>query len=110
MAIDFDALVLAPLQGIFGIAVTINPVASQRGAAPYQSRGVFASRSLPIAVDDGAIVADQQTTLGIRLADYPAAPLANDRFTINGVTYEAIDVHADGQGGAEVGLRKVEPA
>jgi len=118
--IDFDALVLAPGQGIFAIPVTINPVASQRGVAPYPARGVFASRSLPIAVEDGAMLSDQQTTLGIRFADFPAPPAANDRITLdpaaaklaNAVAgiYEVIAVHADGQGGADLPLRLIKPA
>jgi hypothetical protein len=107
--IDFDALVLAPCEDTFAIPVTVTPIASQRGAPPYAARGIFASRALQIAVEDGAMLADQQTTLGIRFADFPVPPLADDRFVIKGVTYEAITVHPDGQGGADIPLRRIEP-
>lgn len=108
--IDFDALVLAPCEDTFGKPIMVSPIASQRGRPPYAARGIFASRAQPVALEDGATYSDQLTTLGIRFADFPVPPVANDRITIGGVVYEVIAVHADEQGGAELPLRRVAPA
>ena len=95
--------------GIFGRVVEIDPHVSQPGAAPYQARGIFSSRPVQFQLQDGAILSDQQTTLGIRLEEFAVPPTNRDRVIIDGVTYWVGDTSLDGQGGATITLRRTEP-
>ncbi len=120
--IDFDALVLLPAMTTFAGPVTITPVKSQPGAAPYPARGSFASKPIEIALEGSDDYhRAQQLTLGIRLSEFaaqPAPPKQGDTMartagvplssgTLPDGTFEIYDVELDGQGGAVLTLRKV---
>lgn len=109
MPVDFSALVLAPAQAVFGRPITVDPLASQPGAAPYAARGIFSSRPIQVPGLDGTYTSDQETTLSIRLADYDVPPHARDLIIIDGTKYAAGDTHVDGQGGMTITLRKLVP-
>ena len=70
---DFDGNVLTPLQNTYSRPITINPVVSQPGAAPYAGRGVFATGPVDIATAAVAdlVFSDQRTSIWVRMAEYP---------------------------------------
>jgi hypothetical protein len=119
MGIDFATLVLEPCFAVFSIPVTIDPIKSQPGAAQYAARGIFSSGSNNYLLADGAVVSDQKTTLGIKLADFTVPPMLRDHVIIDGMllplamrfngiaTYWISDMPLDGQGGATLTLRLV---
>ena len=112
---DFPDLVLGPCMDAFALAVTVAPAKSQPGAPFYSGvRGVWASK--PVVIETGTgFHSTNQPTLGIRLADwdaigqpYPAQgdfiSVANDPASIS---WEVMDIRPDGQGGADMELRRV---
>lgn len=114
--IDFDALVLKPAGDVFSIAVTYEPLVSQPGAPAFPVRGVYSSTALDVELQDGAIFSDQQTSLGVRLADFAAYPDEGDLVTMMepshptfGRQYWVGDLDEDGQGGGMLMLRYKEP-
>lgn len=112
--IDFDALVLNPLEGVFSLRVRFYPEATRPGTGPYNGRGVFSSGPVDVAMEDGQIFSDQQTTLGIRNADFTNMPGRGDIVHIlegpnTGKRYWIGDVDADGQGGSTLLLRTEQP-
>ena len=107
MAVDFDTLVLGPSMDVFSEPITITPIVSQPGQPTYQARGVFSSRPVDIATEDGGVVSDMQTTLGIRLSEFVVPPSAGDQTTVKGTLYTVEDPDEDGQGGSKLTLRKV---
>lgn len=120
MPIDFDALVLGPCMATFGEPITVDPLASQPGQAPYQSTGIFSSRSYEVSLPDGSLMMTQITTLGVQLSQFVIPPAERDVITVGGlpgsppsrpypVQYIAADVQKDGQGGMTMTLRKQVP-
>jgi hypothetical protein len=123
MPVDFSALVLSPCMNTFAIAVMINPIKSQPLAAPYPARGVFSSDQTSVMLENGAVLSDQVTTLGIRRSDkradgtpmWVALPMRGDgcvTLDAAGVPVEnfwVADIDADGQGGHMLSLRKEKP-
>jgi hypothetical protein len=121
MPINFSNLVLRPCEATFAIAITVDPVASRPGGEPYDTRGIYTSRTLDVQSMDGAVLRDAQNTLGIRLADVtdgppPAArdivalvPPAEWEWPWPGQRFIIDDFVTDGQGGAVMHLRKVAP-
>lgn len=109
--IDFDALVLAPTVGAFARPVRVNPGL----AAAFDARGVWASRSVDVATEDGGVLNTRVLTLGIRLSEWQAPPKKRMRIEIpaaGSLPAEGIlqvdDVDLDGQGGASLTLKRAE--
>jgi hypothetical protein len=77
------------------------------GAAAFQITGVFdrAYREITL-LDDNAAASTVTPVLGVRLADFPAPPVPNDRVTIAsvGLTYVVRNVQPDGHGWAKLML------
>lgn len=123
MPVDFSALVLAPNMGTFAIDVMIDPIKSQPLAPPYRARGILTSQQVNVVLENGAVLSDQQTTLGIRRADkhadgttmWVALPMRGDgcaTLDTAGVPIENFwiaDIDADRQGGHKLQLRKEKP-
>ncbi|UGY13744.1 hypothetical protein HAP48_0035010 [Bradyrhizobium septentrionale] len=112
MGIDFDNLVLGPTVGTFGVPFVWYPSKSRPGNAPVPVSGVYSSAALNVEMADGQVFSDQQTTMGIRLSDWPWQPVRGDRFLhqASGIMYWQSDISLDGQGGATLQLRATEPA
>ncbi|WP_166304290.1 head-tail joining protein [Bradyrhizobium sp. 2S1] len=116
---DFSSLVLAPGMNAFARVCTFYPRVSQASTvsadnpngAPYVGRGVYSSRPVDVQMQDGTIFSDQETSLGIRLAEFPVAPEIGDRIKVDGIDglYWVGDVDTDGQGGATILLRNTAP-
>lgn len=104
MAVDFDALVLAPCIATYGEAVVYTP----QGHAAFGLSGVFDSAHSTIDFTEGAPVSTMTPVLGVRLADFPPsiAPLQGDGPVLcRGVAYLVADVEPDGHGGAKLILK-----
>lgn len=116
MAIDFSRLVMGPAVVTFGEAVTCRPVASGFGMAPFAARGIFDALREIVEMRfqdardnyDGVPVTSQAPVLGIRLSDWPVTPKKGDEVTIRGALYRVWDVQPDGQGKADLILRKID--
>jgi hypothetical protein len=116
--IDFDAVVLNPLEDIFSIVVIFTPLVSQPGAPPFTLRGIFSSDPYDVQMQDDTIFSDQQTSLGIRWRDFPGVvipdrgdlvEITDSRHPYFGHRYWIGDVDDDGQGGAKLLLRTQHP-
>jgi hypothetical protein len=116
MAVDLDALVLEPATDVFSIEVTYSPLISAPGVPDFVTRGVFSSNFLDVEMLDSAIFSDQETSLGVRLREFPAEPQEGDKVTITEATHWAFGkafwvgtCKEDGQGGGLLLLRKQFP-
>jgi hypothetical protein len=122
MPINFANLVLRPCEDTFAIAITVDPIGSRPGRAPYTFRGIWTSKAFEVMSMDGGVLSDHQTTIGIRLADIddggapPAArdivtvqPPAEWKWSFEGQRFLVDDLRPDGQGGAVMQLRKIAP-
>jgi len=107
MAINWDALVIGPLEGIFGEPITYTPV----GGVLFATSGVFDDAFHKDAFfDDGSVgVQTTSPTLGVRLSSFTSPPLQNDRVFVVSVntTYVVREVHPDGHGWVKLVLNKV---
>jgi len=109
MSVNWDALVIGPLQSIFAEAEKISYF-PQTGN-PLQITGVFDKGYHKDKIfDDGSVgVTTESPTLGIQLSQFPNLPLQNDRLSIVSVntTYVVREVRLDGHGGARLLLNRV---
>lgn len=95
--IDWDAMVLSPLQGVFGEPVTYTTVTGQS----LGITGVFdeAYRAVD-GLGSSIYTSTAQPVLGIRAAELPFPPQQGDQITVqrDNATYSVADVHPDGHG------------
>jgi hypothetical protein len=112
MAVDFSSQLYAICQSEFGRTVTITPNVSQPSGAAYVNRGIFDTRELNVVMDDGSILADQETILDILAADYPIFPQQGDLVQVDDIYLSGelaqggsfIVVKATHNGGGEITL------
>ncbi len=104
--IDFAGLVLAPAMAVFGRPISVTPLASQPGVSAYPARGIYALKPVQILLEDGTVQSTNQPTLGIRLPDFAVAPKQQDLVAFDLGSFVVTDVVPDGQGGADMVLRK----
>jgi hypothetical protein len=114
MGIDFSTLVYLPGYDVFARDVSISPVVSQPTATAYTARGVYSTRELDVAAEDGSIVQDQQTILDVRDAEFGVVPMQGDHVTIPADgnnpalgDFEIINAVVDGGGETTLTLRKI---
>lgn len=102
--IDFDKLVLAPLDKIFGQVVSYQP--SIVGDA-FSLLGIFTEAYKTPGFDEAGAVKwnTSAPTLGCRAADFPAAPVRNDQITIGTKQYMVMDIRPDGVGWVVLSLK-----
>lgn len=99
MAIDWNGLVLAPVLGIFAEDVTHQPASGDA----WTATGVFTEGYQALSMlEDGTPITTEIPRLGIALADYPAAPVQGDTFTIRGAVYTVAEVRIDSHGRADL--------
>jgi hypothetical protein len=111
--VDFDRLVLSPASDIFSIKVRFTPLVSSPGDPAFDLRGVFSSTAVDVTMQDDTIFSDQQTSLGVRLRDFPKArPDRGDLVEITDTMHPMVgrqywigDCDEDGQGGLMLLLR-----
>ena len=94
MALDFDALVLAPAHAAFGEPVTYAPASGPSLALA----GVFTDRYTQTSFQDGAEIASVRTALNVRASLFTTAPAKGDLVTVRGIQYVVNEVEPDGLG------------
>lgn len=101
--VDWDALVLAPLQAVFGEPVTFIPAS---GDTPFVGAGVFDEAYRQIDLAGGEAVTTECPVLGIRVSAFQSPmqilPKQDDKLSIRGVTYVIREVQLDSHGGAKL--------
>lgn len=109
MSIDWDALVLGPVMGIFGEGVPDDatkaswPLYTPRGLAAFRlADAVFDAEYEQVDVNpgDGTVSTSRRPVLGVRRSLFPRPPAQNDAVFIpkTGKTYVVRDVQPDGHG------------
>lgn len=76
MAVDFDALVLAPCMDTFAVPALLTPRVSAPGAPPRVVRGVFKLAGDDIMVEHSAMVRADSYTFGVRASELGAEQAA----------------------------------
>lgn len=99
MSVDFDALVNAPVNGVFGEQLTYQPAA---GGDAFDIEGTFTD-AYRIEFQDGEGGVGWTTTapsVGVRLADFAVMPAKDDIVVRlkNGARYLVFDRRPDGMG------------
>ncbi|HWF01556.1 MAG TPA: hypothetical protein VG248_17270 [Caulobacteraceae bacterium] len=105
--IDWDAVVLGPLEAVFGETgpATYMP----RAGASYDLAGVFDNGHVAIGLLDQASPASTvKPVFGVRLVNMRSPPAKGDRVLIQstGVVYTVEDLQPDGHGWAKLVLGK----
>lgn len=105
--IDFDVLVLAPLDQIFGEYVSYQPAS---GTDAFSLQGIFTDGFKTPGFDEYGAAKWNQTapTLGFRIADLPAAPARNDLVSIRNKQYMVMDCRPDGVGWLVLSLKATQ--
>lgn len=105
MSIDWDALVLAPLMGIFGEGGPDDdemlPLYTPRGLPGFRLHdAVFDAAYKAVDIVDDVPTTSIKPVLGVRLSLFPRPPAQNDRVYIPsaGKTYIVRDPRDDGHG------------
>jgi len=118
---DFDTLVLNPAQNSFGKPLTINPLFSIPGAAPYAARGIWTVKVVDIILDDGGQLTTRTLEIDVRLSELPILPMQGDQITIVGdvqtefsgvtigsqIVLQVDDVRMDSGGAAKLIMKRV---
>lgn len=103
MPVNFDTLLLAPAQAVFGEAVTYTPA----GGSALGLTGIFLAAFQEISFDrDGAQLTTVNPVLDVRLSVFgDVTPAQDDQVVVRGNTYNVSDVRPDGIGGARLVLK-----
>ncbi|WP_343618812.1 hypothetical protein [Ralstonia sp.] len=107
MTVNWDALVLGPLMGVFGESVTYRPATG----GSYAITGVFDDAYLKeVMFEDASTgVTEISAVLGVQLSQFTAVPVQNDQLSVARVntTYVVREARADSHGGMKLLLSKV---
>lgn len=98
--IDWDSLVLAPLQNVFGEPVTyVDDI-----GVVVAGHGIFDEAYREVNLVDSGAVTTEHPVLGIRTSDFSVMPRQTGRITIlrTGKTYVIREVQIDGHGAAKL--------
>lgn len=69
--IDFDALVLAPNQAVFGDSAIVMPIKSAPGVAPFAVRGIFNLKPADYTDENGIVTRMDDYTFSVRTSELP---------------------------------------
>jgi hypothetical protein len=103
VTVDWDALVIGPVFGVFAEPATYLP----NKGAPFAITGVFDREYEGVnVIDQLDAAASSKPVLGVRLSQFPAPPRTNDKVQIPsvGATYVVKNVKPDGHGHAVLEL------
>lgn len=111
MALDWDAIVLGPIMGVFGEDPAVGlAVYTPAGQAPFDlADAVFDDAYTALVLQEGGPeVNTLQPVLGVRLALFPLPPAQGDKVYVPRVqqTFVVMDVQPDGHGHAKLLLMK----
>lgn len=104
--IDWDAMVVGPLLGVFGEAPSARPrYTPAAGGVPFEIEGVFddAYTGLVMSADGEPEIATAEPVMGVRLADFiPHGVLPEQGGTVEvprvGKTFVVTNAEPDGKG------------
>ncbi len=104
MPVNWDAVVIGPLMGVFSEPVAYTSILG----ASFQVTGVYDKAFFAVDVETGSLVSTSQPTLGVQLSQFPSnyLPKQGDQLQIvgTGEQWEVREVHSDGKGGARLML------
>lgn len=102
--VDWDALVLGPVHGVFAEPVVYLP----QGGSAVTTEGIFDEAYREVDLAGGMAVTTETPVLGIRLSAFPRVPLQDDQVQVvrTGVTYTIRETQLDGHGAAKLLLNK----
>jgi hypothetical protein len=102
--IDWDSLVLGPLQGVFGQPVTHLPAVGD----PQAGSGIFDEAYREVDLAGGMAVTTESPVLGIRTSEFPVLPKQGDQLIVQSVgkTFVIREVQVDGHGAAKLLLNE----
>ena len=129
MAIDFSRLVLGPAMDVFAIPVTWTPTVSQPAQPPYMVNAIWTVKDVDVIMEDGSVLASKSIELGIQYSLFAVPPRKGDGVQItltefmiaqmgqvavnrgfaNPANYLIDQVRPDGQGGARIVLKALQP-
>jgi hypothetical protein len=112
MAVDWDAVVLGPVMGVFGEDEIVGlPNYRPVNGVPFDlADAVFDEAYMSLDPnDDGPAINTVSPVLGVRLALFPSPPIQGDQVYIPrvGQTFKVKDVRPDGHGSAKLMLNFV---
>ena len=87
----------------FGEPVTYYP---KKATGGFKIQAIFDGPFEQVDPDTEVLVASNQYTLGVKLADLPFPPCKGDRVSVRSVSYLVVDSQEDGQGGSEMILHR----
>lgn len=95
--IDWDAVVLSSVHGVFGQLATYTPAA---GGASFNVTGVFDEAYKELDLAGGTAITTETPVLGVRASEFPVPPEQGDTLLIQatGHRYIVNDVRTDGHG------------
>lgn len=103
MSINWDATVIGPLMGIFGVPATYQPP----GGVPFDVSVIYDEAYQELAsLDDGSDLTIETPVAGIQLSAFQVQPEQGGRLTITGTgeTFLVKQVRPDSRGGAKLML------
>jgi hypothetical protein len=129
MAIDFSRLVLGPAMDVFAIPIAWTPTVSQPGQPPYTVNAIWTVKDIDVLMEDGSVLASKSIELGIQYSLFAVPPRKGDGVQItltefmiaqmaqvpvgrgfaNPANYLIDQVRPDGQGGARIVLKALQP-
>ena len=102
----FSNLILRTTTRVFNVDdknfVTYIP----RKGSRFKIQAIFDGPFEQVDPDTEVLVASNQYTLGVKLADLPFPPCKGDRVSVRSVSYLVVDSQEDGQGGSEMILHR----
>lgn len=99
---DLACNILDACKACFGESVKYVP----KVGAPFDIRGIFDNQFEQVDPDTEIVVASNQPTLGIKLADLPLPPAKGDKVFVRDLEYRVIDSQEDGVAGAVLFLHR----
>jgi hypothetical protein len=116
MAVNFDALLQAPIFDMFAVPCTFLPIASQPGTSGgYSGRGVLNTYMTDVQALDGSMYSDQRTILDIRESEFAVMPIQMDHVIITvdqdnvpKGEYVIVDLVSNGGGQTMLTIKKYE--
>lgn len=109
---DFEATVNQTVLDVFGRQVTYRPLASVPGGLPFEITAIF-DRKHEVVLEDirsseesGPGYSTTMPVISVRLADFAREPAQKDEAQIGAETFTVFDVQPDGEGMADLILKK----
>lgn len=115
MAVNMSRGVYLPCQNVFGRPATF----TYKAGGSFAGRGIYSSREINLAMDDGSIITDQDTILDIRTEEFQIVPQQDDSVSIpaepiSGLpdegNFQITNIWHNGGGEITLQLRRIETA